>query len=60
MVRKTNVCHAPWAEMIKVAKSSLACWNVDNQAISDRFLALDKALGNAVVPSELLFGFTRK
>lgn len=57
---KTNVYHTPWAEMIKAAKSSLACWNVDTQAIWDRFVAFNRARGNAVVPAGFLLGFMRK
>jgi hypothetical protein len=55
-----NVYHTPWAEMIKAAKTSLACWNVDTQAIWDRFLAFNKARGNAAVPAGFLLGFMRK
>lgn len=46
---KANVYHTPWAGMIKSAKSSLACWNVDTQAIWDRFVAfkgVDKTWGS--------------
>ena len=57
---KTNVYHTPWAEMIRAAKSSLACWNVDTQAIWDRFLAFNKARGNSAVPAGFLLGFMRK
>ena len=57
---KTNVYHTPWAEMIRAAKSSLACWNVDTQAIWDRFLAFNKARGNEAVPAGFLLGFMRK
>ena len=35
---ETNVNHTPWADLIRTAKSSLSCWNVDTQAIWDRFL----------------------
>ena len=55
-----NVYHTPWAEMIKAAKSSLACWNVDTQAIWDRFVAFNKVRGNAAVPAGFLLGFMRK
>ena len=57
---KTNVYHTPWVELIRGAKSSLACWNVDTQAIWDRFLAFNKARGNAVVPAGFLLGFMRQ
>jgi DNA-binding IscR family transcriptional regulator len=56
---KTNVYHTPWAEMIKAAKTSLACWNVDTQAIWDRFVAFNKARGNDAVPAGFLLGFMR-
>ncbi len=55
-----NVYLTPWAEMIKVAKTSLACWNVDTQAIWDRFVAFNKARGNSAVPAGFLLGFMRK
>lgn len=56
----SNVYHTPWADLIKAAKSSLACWNVDIQAIWDRFVAFNRARGNAVVPAGFLLGFMRK
>ncbi len=56
----SNVYHTPWAEMIKAAKTSLACWNVDTQAIWDRFVAFNKARGNLAVPAGFLLGFMRK
>jgi hypothetical protein len=55
-----NVYQTPWAEMIKAAKTSLACWNVDTQAIWDRFVAFNKARGNSTVPAGFLLGFMRK
>ena len=55
-----NVYHTPWAEMIKAAKTSLACWNVEIQAIWDRFLAFNRARGNTVVPAGFLLGFMRR
>jgi len=55
-----NVYHTPWAKMIKAAKSALACWNVDTQAIWDRFVAFNKARGNSAVPAGFLLGFMRK
>ena len=57
---ESNVYHTPWAEIIKAAKTSLACWNVDTQAIWDRFVAFNKARGNSAVPAGFLFGFMRK
>lgn len=50
----------PWAELIKVAKASLACWNVDMQIIWERFLAFNRARGNAAVPAGFLLGFMRR
>lgn len=55
-----NVYHTPWAEIIKASKCSLACWNVDTQSIWDRFLAFNRAQGNAAVPAGFLLGFMRK
>jgi hypothetical protein len=46
--------------MIKAAKTSLACWHVDTQAIWDRFVAFNKARGNSAVPAGFLLGFMRK
>jgi hypothetical protein len=56
----TNVYRTPWADLIKAAKASLACWNVDPQAVWDRFLAFNRSRGNAVVPAGFLLGFMRK
>ncbi len=56
----TNVYHTHWAELIKAAKSFLPCWNADTQAIWDRFVAFNKARGNAAVPAGFLLGFMRK
>jgi hypothetical protein len=50
----TNVYPTPWAELIRAAKSSLPCWNVDTQAIWDRFVAFNKARGNSTVPAGFL------
>lgn len=55
-----NVYHTPWAHLIRAAKASLACWNVDTQAIWDRFLAFNRTRGNAAVPAGFLLGFMRK
>lgn len=57
---ETNVYHTPWAELIKAAKASLACWNVDMQVIWERFLAFNRARGNAAVPAGFLLGFMRR
>jgi hypothetical protein len=56
----TNVYRTPWAGLIKAAKMSLACWNVDTQTIWDRFVAFNRARGNAAVPAGFLLGFMRK
>ncbi|PQV55358.1 hypothetical protein LX70_03319 [Defluviimonas denitrificans] len=56
----TNVYRTPWAELIKAAKESLACWNVDTQVIWERFLAFNRARGNARVPAGYLLGFMRR
>ena len=56
----TNVYRTPWADMIKAAKAALPCWNVDTQAIWDRFVAFNKARGNAAVPAGFLLGFMRR
>ena len=56
----TNVYHTPWADLIRAAKSSLSCWNVDTQAIWDRFLAFNRARGNKRVPAGFLLGFMRR
>ena len=56
----TNVYRTPWADLIKTAKTSLACWNVDTQVIWERFLAFNRARGNAAVPAGFLLGFMRK
>jgi len=56
----TNVYRTPWAYLIKVAKASLACWNVDTQVIWERFLAFNRARGNAAVPAGFLLGFMRR
>ena len=57
---ETNVYHTPSAELIKAAKTSLSCWNVDTQAIWDRFVTFNKVRGNVVVPAGFLLGFMRK
>jgi hypothetical protein len=56
----TNVYHTPWADLIKAAKASLACWNVDTQAIWDQFVAFNRARGNTAVPAGFLLGFMRR
>jgi hypothetical protein len=56
----TNVYRTPWAELIKAAKASLACWNVDTQVNWERFVAFNRARGNAAVPAGYLLGFMRR
>lgn len=56
----SNVFRTCWAELIKTAKTALPCWNVDTQAIWDRFLAFNRARGNARVPAGFLLGFMRR
>ncbi|NJM81083.1 MAG: hypothetical protein HC844_00100 [Tabrizicola sp.] len=56
----TNVYRTPWADLIKAAKASLACWNVDTQVIWERFLAFNRSRGNAAVPAGFLLGFMRR
>jgi hypothetical protein len=56
----TNVYQTPWGELIKAAKVSLACWNVDTQVIWDRFLAFNRSRGNALIPGGFLLGFMRR
>lgn len=55
-----SVYHTPWAELIKSAKVSLACWNVDTQIIWERFLTFNQSRGNAHVPAGYLLGFMRR
>lgn len=55
----TNVYRTPWADLIKSAKVSLACWNVDTQVIWERFMAFNNSRGNAAVPAGYLLGFMR-
>ena len=55
-----NVFRTCWAELIKAAKTALPCWNVDTQAIWERFLAFNRARGNARVPAGFLLGFMRR
>jgi hypothetical protein len=56
----TNVFRTCWAEMIKAAKTALPCWNVDTQAIWERFLTFNRARGNSRVPAGFLLGFMRR
>ena len=56
----SNVHRTSWAALIKAAKSALPCWNVDTQAIWDRFMAFNEARGNTCVPAGFLLGFMRR
>ena len=56
----SNVFQTCWAELIKAAKRALPCWNVDTQAIWDRFLAFNRSRGNDRVPAGFLLGFMRR
>ena len=56
----TNVYRTRWADLIRVAKASLACWNVETQVIWERFLAFNRARRNAAVPAGFLLGFMRR
>lgn len=56
----SNVYRTPWADLIKAAKASLACWNVDTQVIWERFHAFNRAHGHAAVPAGFLLGFMRR
>ncbi len=49
-----------WLDLIKAAKRSLPCWNIEAKAIWDRFLAFNRAKGNKSVPAGFLLGFMRK
>ncbi|MBF9057527.1 hypothetical protein HKCCA1065_13110, partial [Rhodobacterales bacterium HKCCA1065] len=56
----SNVFQTGWAELIKAAKATLPCWNVDTQVIWDRFLAFNRSRGNGRVPAGFLLGFMRR
>lgn len=56
----SNVFQTCWAELIKAAKTTLPCWNVDTQVIWDRFLAFNRSRGNDKVPAGFLLGFMRR
>ncbi len=56
----TNVFQTRWAALIKGAKACLPCWNVDTQAIWERFLAFNRQRGNDSVPAGYLLGFMRR
>ena len=56
----TNVYRTPWAALIKAAKASLACWNIDTQVIWERFLAFNRSRGKTAVPAGFLLGFMRR
>jgi len=56
----SNVFQTSWAELIKAAKATLPCWNIDTQVIWDRFLAFNRSRGNGRVPAGFLLGFMRR
>lgn len=56
----SNVFQTCWAKLIKAAKKTLPCWNIDTQVIWDRFLAFNRARGNDRVPAGYLLGFMRR
>lgn len=56
----SNVFQTCWAELIKAAKKTLPCWNVDTQVIWDRFLAFNRMRGKDKVPAGFLLGFMRR
>ena len=60
IARGSNVHRTTWAALIKAAKAALPCWNVDTQAIWDRFMAFNEARGNTCVPAGFLLGFMRR
>jgi len=51
----SNVYRTAWAALIKSAQAALPCWNVDTQAIWDRFMAFNEARGNTCVPAGFLW-----
>ncbi len=57
---ESDVYHTPWADLIKAAKASLACWNIDTQVIWERFLAFNRSRRNTAVPAGFLLGFMRR
>lgn len=58
--QNNSVYRTRWAELIKTAKTALPCWNVDTQAIWERFLAFNRSRGNTCVPAGFLLGFMRR
>ena len=56
----SNVFQTSWAELIKAAKATLPCWNIDTQVIWDRFLTFNRSRGNGRVPAGFLLGFMRR
>jgi hypothetical protein len=56
----SNVFQTRWAALIRAAKKFLPCWSIDTQVIWDRFLAFNRARGNARVPAGFLLGFMRR
>ena len=60
ITESSNVFQTSWAELIKAAKATLPCWNIDTQVIWDRFLAFNRSRGNGRVPAGFLLGFMRR
>lgn len=60
IIAASNVFQTCWAELIRAAKTSLPCWNIDTQVIWERFLAFNRARGNEKVPAGFLLGFMRR
>jgi len=60
ITESSNVFQTSWAELIKAAKATLPCWNIDTQVIWDRFLAFNRSRGNGKVPAGFLLGFMRR
>jgi len=60
VVDGSSVFRTCWAEMIRVAKAALPCWNIDTQVIWERFVAFNRARGNDKVPAGFLLGFMRR
>ena len=56
----SDILPARWAELIKAAKTTLPCWDVDVRVIWERFLAFNKRRGNERVPAGFLLGFMRR
>lgn len=49
-----------WSALIRATKAALPCWDIDARHIWERFIAFNRARGNAEVPAGYLLGFMRK